>query len=113
MTSSDPLIIHAGHTILDFRRAHEGETFVSPEAEWRAYVAFQSTALLRITGNGKYHLELTISQRMALLTMIGEVLACTCPHAEEFIDCSSATETKTTPGDHLKLVMEATFMERV
>jgi Family of unknown function (DUF6166) len=108
-TQPDPLVIHAMHTVLDFRRAHQGNAFVSPEAEWRSFVAFQTTALLRAATGGKYHLQMTRSQQMALIDLIGEVLICSCPHVDRFIDCSSDPAISTTPGDLLRLISEAVY----
>lgn len=99
--ADDVLTIHAVHIISEFLEANADTVFTTPEARWRAFVQFQVDHLVRATGGGKFHLELTPSQRMALVDLIGEMLRCTYPHTEEFVDCSGPTEISTTPGDLL------------
>jgi hypothetical protein len=86
------LTIHAVHIISEFLEASGDTVFARPDARWRAFVQFQ--------------LELTPSQRMALLDLIAEHLRR--PDAiEQFIDCSN--DNVTTPGDLLQMVTNAQF----
>ena len=56
----------------------------------------------------KYLVELTPSQRMALIDLITETLRCTCEaKVEEFVDCSVTPAIVTTPGQLLRLVSDA------
>jgi hypothetical protein len=102
----DALTIHAVHIISEFLEASGDTVFATPEARWRAFVQFQVDHLVKHTGGGKFHLELTPSQRMAVLDLIAEHLRR--PDAiEQFIDCSN--DNVTTPGDLLQMVTNAQF----
>jgi hypothetical protein len=93
----------------EFFREHGEQEFNTPDGVWRAFVDFQNAQLIRITGKTKYHLELTASQHAAMIGLIGEVMSCACPHAEEFTDCMGPEAIKTTPGDLLTMVMNARY----
>jgi len=104
--TDDALTIHAVHIIGEFLQANADTVFTTDEARWRAFVQFQVDHLIRCTGAGKFHIELTQSQRMALLDLIAEHLRR--PDAtEQFIDCS--TSNVTTPGDLLLVVTDALY----
>lgn len=56
----------------------------------------------------KYTVELSRSQHMALIDLIAHFLRCSCDQRiEEFVDCSSARDTVTTPGELLRIVADA------
>jgi hypothetical protein len=58
--------------------------------------------------NGKFIVELTHSQQMALIDLISAALRCTCEsRLEEFVDCSVSPTVVTTPGQLLRLVSDA------
>jgi hypothetical protein len=58
--------------------------------------------------NGKFVLELTHSQQMALIDLISGSLRCRCDgRVEEYVDCSQQPSVVTTPGQLLRLVSEA------
>jgi hypothetical protein len=58
---------------------------------------------------GKFLLELTRSQQMALLDMIMEHLRCAAATGV-FVNCSESPAVETTPGDLLTLVTEARYV---
>jgi hypothetical protein len=106
LAADDALTIHAVHIIGEFLEANADTVFATPEKRWRAFVQFQVNQLVRLMGGGKFHLELTPSQRMALLDLIAEHLRR--PDAiEQFIDCSN--NNVTTPGDLQQMVTNAQY----
>jgi hypothetical protein len=67
---------------------------------WRAFVQFQVDHLVGLMGGGKFHLELTPSQRMALLDVFVEYMRH--PDFTEVIaDCSTPDNKETTVGDFI------------
>jgi hypothetical protein len=57
---------------------------------------------------GKFHLELTRSQQMALIDVIAEFIREST--TESFTDCSTNPSTVTTPGELLRLVSDAKYI---
>lgn len=58
--------------------------------------------------NGKFVVELTRSQQMALIDLISAALGCGCDcRVAEFVDCSEHPAVVTTPGQLLRLVAGA------
>lgn len=61
--------------------------------------------------SGKYELQLSRSQQMALIDLIAHMLRCRCEQrTEEFIDCSEHRPIRTTPGELLRVVSDAKFI---
>lgn len=59
---------------------------------------------------GKFQLELTHSQHMALLDLITAAIRCNCDaRIEELVNCSTSPETITTPGELLRIVSDARY----
>jgi hypothetical protein len=59
---------------------------------------------------GKFQLELSHSQHMALLDLIAAALRCGCDaRVDEFVNCSTAPATVTTPGELLRIVSDARY----
>jgi hypothetical protein len=58
--------------------------------------------------NGKFVVELTHSQQMALIDLISGSLRCACDcRVEEFVDASQHPAVVTTPAQLLRLVSDA------
>jgi hypothetical protein len=62
---------------------------------------------------GKFIVELTRAQHMALLNVITQATRCTCANrVDEYVDCASTRHTVTTPGELLRLVSEAKVVSK-
>jgi hypothetical protein len=60
---------------------------------------------------GKYELQLSRSQQMALLDLIASAIRCRCDsRVEEFVNVSESPPVVTTPGELLRLVSDARYI---
>ena len=60
---------------------------------------------------GKYELQLSRSQHMALLDLNASSLRCRCDaRIEQFVNVSESPEVVTTPGELLRLVSDARYI---